>query len=402
MPITKNKIADQFKECNNLKSFAHFLNELYYSQESSIKQSKQSNLPTERPIIIKRQTLCYFLYKHPTAYHSFAIAKKSGGKRVINAPVPALKRIQRMIKMALESIYTPLPQVTGFVAGKNIVDNARLHLNKKYVYNIDLKDFFPSISWKRIWAVLGKVRPFKINNEVARIIANLCTYKGTLPQGAPTSPILSNMVCLRLDLNLYRLSKKMKFTYSRYADDITISCNHNIFIPSFRQQLFNIIKREGFEVNERKERLQTYNVRQNGKWIREQQRVTGIVVNKKLNLPRHYIRNLRAMIHNWQKYGYQQAAQQFIYYYQREKGFIRNKANMPSFERVVAGKLAFLGMVRGKEDPIYQLLKLKFNKLCTKPLYSEKELKDILEIWQKEGIDAAMKQFYRVEYVNKN
>jgi RNA-directed DNA polymerase len=274
------------------------------------------------------------------------------------------------------------------------VTNAAMHVGKKYVYNIDIKDFFPSISFFRIWAVLSKVSPFLLDNEVARVIANLCCEDKCLPQGAPTSPMLSNAVCIRLDRKLYFLSKKMSFTYSRYADDITISSNEDIFSPEFRKTIFEIIEEEGFEINLKKERLQRNNVYDGDKIVRERQEVTGIIVNRKTNVPRSYIKNLRAALHNWDNQGYEKAASRYEYYYKREKGFVRYKGEIPPFENYISGKLEYLGMVRGKDDPTYRLLKVQFDTLCMKSDMEANELLEILQVWDDKGLKKAMDKFY--------
>lgn len=383
----KQEIAANFKSVTSLKELVRLLNKIQTWEYDNPYWKK-----TPKPI--SEKALRYFLYKKKNKYRSFEIPKKSGGTRSIKAPHRYLKMIQRYLNLCFLSVFTPAPNVTGFVPGKNVVTNAAMHTGKKYVYNIDLKDFFPSISFFRVWAVLSKVPPFRLDNEVARIIANLCCDDECLPQGAPTSPILSNAVCMRLDRKLYNLAKEMDFTYSRYADDITISSNTNIFSPEFREKIFTFIKEEGFEVNLKKERLQKNNVVVGGELIRERQEVTGIIVNRKTNVSRSYIKNLRAALHNWELKGYDQAVAKYEYYYQREKGFIRYKGETPPFENYIAGKLEYLGMVRGKEDSTYRLLKIQFDSLCMKAEVEADELLEILEIWEEKGIKKAMDKFY--------
>ena len=273
----KQEIASDFKSLTSLKELVRLLNKI---------QAWEYDNPywKKAPKPISEKAIRYFLYKKKGKYRNFEIAKKSGGTRSIKAPHRYLKMIQRYLNLCFLSVFTPVPNATGFVPGKNVVTNAAMHTGKKYVYNIDLKDFFPSISFFRVWAVLSKVPPFRLDNEVARLIANLCCDDGCLPQGSPSSPILSNAVCMRLDRKLYNLAREMNFTYSRYADDITISCNVNIFSSEFKEKVFAIIKEEGFEVNLKKERLQKNNVIEDGELIRERQEVTGIIVNQKTNV----------------------------------------------------------------------------------------------------------------------
>lgn len=198
---------------------------------------------------------------HPRRYHQFTIPKKSGGTRTISSPANELKNILSYLNLIFKAMYNPLPCVNGFVEGRNIVDNARTHLNQHYVFNIDLKDFFTSIPQARVWGRL-KAKPYCLKQPMANIIAGLCAmrqpnnsgdshYDYVLPQGAPTSPILTNMICERMDWKLSRLARKYHINYSRYADDMTFSSQHNVYQPegSFRKELKDIIEGEGFYIN---------------------------------------------------------------------------------------------------------------------------------------------------------
>jgi RNA-directed DNA polymerase len=171
----------------------------------------------------------------------------------------------------------------GFRRKKSIITNAKPHTGKNVLINIDLKDFFPSISGGRVYGIFTSLG---FDNEVARFLTRITTYKNSLPQGAPTSPALANLVCRRLDSRLAGLSKRLKARYTRYADDMTFSGKENIItaIPLIRQ----IIKDEGFMVAEKKARI----VRKGNR-----QEVTGLTVNKKVSIPRHLRRRIRAVIH---------------------------------------------------------------------------------------------------------
>ena len=388
------KIVTKFNKINNPTGFLGLLNELQEWEDKDKKHARKS-------ITIK--AIRYYLYHKKDAYRTFEIPKKSGGTRQITAPDRFLKKIQRLLNIYFLFIFQPYSCVHGFLPQRNVVTNAKKHVGKKYVYNIDIKDFFPSISFFRVWAVLQKVPPFQLDKEIARIIANLCCHQQCLPQGAPTSPILSNIVCMRLDRKFYQLSKKMRFTYTRYADDITISCNENIFTEDFKTQVATILQEEGFSLNPAKERLQRYNVIENGKLIRERQEVTGIIVNEKTNVSRTYIRNLTALLHNWEnavgrygrQEGYNKTAKQYEYYYLREKGYTRYNGNIPPMEHYVNGKIEYLGMVRGKDDPTYRWMLLKFDWLCIQQDITSEQIVEILAIWDKDGIEKAMKVFYQ-------
>jgi RNA-directed DNA polymerase len=393
----KKIIAKQFRSARSIDDLISLLNE--------IQRWECLEMSWDYPIdSISRRALNYYLYKKKDKYIKFTIPKKSGGRRSISAPDRFLKKVQRLLNIGLTALYAPGPIVaTGFIYKKSVVTNAKMHVGKKYVYNIDILDFFPSIPFKRIWAVLSRVSSFGLDNEVARIVANICTDNGSLPQGAPTSPIISNIICLKLDRKLRTLAKGINASYSRYADDITFSSNENIFTDSFKAEIINIIQEEGFAVNMAKERLQRYNIMEGDKIIRERQEVTGIIVNQKPNVSRQYLRTLRAILHNWSKYGYFEASQLFAKYHNREKGSLRNNGKLPPLENFVSGKLEYLGMVRGKEDPIYLSYKLQFDSLCIATNEDEKALEGIahtLEIWKTKGIKKAADNFYNIKNVS--
>ena len=295
-------------------------------------------------------------------YTSFEIKKKSGGVRHIDAPRRGLMNMLYYLNKIFQAIYTPSPAAMGFVSGKSVVDNAVLHVGKNYVFNIDLKDFFPSITQPRVWKRL-QLQPLNIAQPVANVIAGLCcmkkknedgTFSYILPQGAPTSPIITNMICDKLDRRLLGLATRFNLTYSRYADDITFSSNHYVYAENgeFRQELERIITDQGFAINEKKTRLQ--------KKV-ERQEVTGLVVNEKNNVTRNYIREIRSILYIWEKYGYMVADGKFRIRYNKEKGHVK-KGNA-CLENVLSGKLLYLKMVKGVDDSVYIALQDRFNKL---------------------------------------
>ena len=232
--------------------------------------------------------LRYHLYvpnKKP-AYQKFLISKKNGGTREISVPVSALKIIQQKLNQVLQSVYAPKPSVHGFTPQRSIVSNAKGHINKKYVLNLDLDNFFTSINFGRVRGMFMHA-PYNLNPEVATVLAQICCHNNCLPQGAPTSPVIANMICAKLDSNLQKLAQKCKCTYTRYADDITFSTSLSKFPSSLilsdnqtgqiqiSQDLEEIIIQNGFLVNKKKLRLLNRNARQE---------VTGLIVNKKLNI----------------------------------------------------------------------------------------------------------------------
>jgi hypothetical protein len=475
------------------------------------------------PFVLKQLTW----YSNPklaiNRYTEFKIKKKSGDDRTINAPVEGLKSIQKTLSFVLQCVFEPHKAAVGFVRDKSIVDNAKIHAGSRYVYNIDLKDFFSSIDQARVWKCL-QLKPFnlvednktkikepnndflrfgyklfeetnanskqtmlyikyeetylksgnyylkllagggipysvsvdklnplngniKINisksnlipikdsiknkseglieitneeivasifqfikyhydkkisknnrNTLANIMASLCctemeverkndsgnwekVKRNVLPQGAPTSPIITNVICHRLDYLLSAVAKRFGLKYSRYADDMTFSSMHNVFQKDseFLKELHRIVFEQGFHIKESKTRLQKEGFRQE---------VTGLVVNDKVNVQKRYIKQLREWLYKWETYGYNKANSFFIQNYIREKGNV--KKGIPNMTMVLDGKLQYLKMVKGDKDETYLKLKERFDTLYGKisPINS------ILDIWENEGIDKAMEVFY--------
>lgn len=222
-------------------------------------------------------------------YNIINIPKKNGGYRELNTPSENLKFIQRWILDNILYRVQCKENVTGFIPNKSIVDNAKLHVGKECIIGIDIKNFFPTIHFGR---VKGLFKSLGYSTHVSIVLANMCTYKGKLPQGAPTSPYIANLICDKLDYRIKKLCDISNATYTRYADDITISGKRGIetLIPIVN----TIIKDEGFNANKSKERV-LYNY--------HSQKVTGIVVNKKLSPPKHIIKYIRQNIYYIQKFG---------------------------------------------------------------------------------------------------
>ncbi len=299
-------------------------------------------------------------------YRDFEIPKKSGGKRLISAPGShSYMHLLRYVGAILQSVYTPSANAMGFVPKRSIVDNAKAHIGQNYVFNIDLKDFFPSIERCRIVSRL-QVRPFCFTPEVALTIAGLCTmrvandegaekkYRYVLPQGSPASPVITNLMCDKLDFLLAKVAKRFGLTYTRYADDITFSSMHNVYQEGsdFRKELERIIAEQGFTINPKKTRLDKIGARQE---------VTGLTVSKdKVNVARKYIRDLRGLLYIWEKYGYATAESRMLAHHAKQEA-TRKKGT--SLVCVVEGKLLFLQMVKGKNDPTFLKLAQRFEKL---------------------------------------
>jgi hypothetical protein len=434
-----------------------------------------------KPFHLNQLTFYYGSRKHIVKYKEFTIRKKSGKERVIHAPVPGLKAIQRTLAYILEAVHEPHGAAFGFRKASSIVDNATKHVGSRYIYNIDLKDFFPSIDQARIWKCL-QLKPFLLgkyekdvneNSEVpellminhidgdamdpiqaisitfkydglnllngkwetttangekisysvyinykkrnagyinfsftdfsneiitgakkitlkdiesglkairyqqermmqeipshlpASIIAALCCMnmeverkneagewikvrRNVLPQGAPTSPVITNIICKRLDILLSGLAKRFRLKYSRYADDITFSSEHNVYQigGEFEKELKRIINDQGFDIKESKTRLQK---------TEHRQEVTGLLVNQKINVQKRYIKQLRTWIHILEKNSYSKASRIIIEQYTNDKGNV--KKERVKIENLIRGKLAYLAMIKGKNCSQYIKLK---------------------------------------------
>jgi RNA-directed DNA polymerase len=339
---------------------------------------------------VELKTLTYYANPHfcKERYTSFSIAKKNGGLRSINAPVKGLRSILKILNFILQAVYDYHPAATGFVQNKSIVDNAKAHTGKAYVYNLDIKDFFHSFDRNRV--KMGFYRkPFNLKKEkeeLAFFLACLCTHpfevngeiKIVLPQGSPTSPTITNILCQNLDRRLQGLAKRFKLSYTRYADDITFSSSHNVFInKEFKQELKRIIEvDQQLGINPEKTRLQKEDSRQE---------VTGLVVNVKPNVHTRYVKQIRMWLYYWEKYGFQKAEQIFKLDYIRDKGHV--KTAEPNMVNVIDGKLEFLKMVKGAEDPTYKKLHTRFLKLSPGSAFIEK----ILDTWSTQGIEKAVR-----------
>jgi len=293
-------------------------------------------------------------------YTNFLIPKKRGGNRFISAPHRNLRFIQSCIAVLFNSIYRPNDNAFGFIDRRSIIENASKHVGKDIVYNIDLKDFFNSITYDTIIEKIMR-QPYYFSYSAAKLITDLLTVKIDnqrliLPQGAPSSPIITNIVADHLDVRLSKFAEKHNLTYSRYADDITISFNKSVLrgwkghgnVKGIRDIIFDIIRTEGFTINKKKTRIS---------FINQRHEVTGIIVNKKLNVERDYIKRLRTELHNWEKSGYVIASYKFLKHYEE------NNKRLAPMERVIDGKLSFIKMVKGENDSTYLKLKMRFDRL---------------------------------------
>jgi hypothetical protein len=309
-----------------------------------LKQLKSCQTQKDLAILLgyseKNFTRILFSENITTRYQAFEISKKSGGKRRIFAPTPELKILQTRLSILLSNCYRELElkrlSTSSYVncisshgfrkklkiniptskqnrtsleakeINFGIYSNAQKHTGKRLVLNIDLKDFFESITFSRIVGFFSKNKLFILPFDIAILIAQIVTYRestskeGFLPQGSPCSPIISNLIGNILDVKMVKLAKEYKFTYTRYVDDLTLSTN----LPQFSEDIIEFdgekwvlgsalnhtINSSKFKINPKKTRLtDKYN----------KQEVTGLTVNKKVNIDQTYYRYTRSMVQNF-------------------------------------------------------------------------------------------------------
>jgi RNA-directed DNA polymerase len=258
----------------------------------------------------KPSGLSYIVFQIPKAekYKTFKIQKKGGGERHIDAPTPMLKGLQRRLA---DVFCECLREMEGLEKRKNklshafrkdysIITNAKVHTSRRYVLNVDLQNFFPSLHFGRVRGFFLKHNDFKLAEPVATLIAQIACNDGTLPQGSPCSPILSELLTHFLDMRLVKLAARSSCSYTRYADDLTFSTNQKEFPAALAitvgegwvlgDELKSRIKDAGFTINHSKTRMQVRGSRQT---------VTGLTVNEKVNVPQRYYKLARAMTNSF-------------------------------------------------------------------------------------------------------
>lgn len=260
----------------------------------------------------KPSALSYILFKLPAAtkYRTFEIPKRNGGTRTIKAPIDSLKLVQQRLSILLQDCVDEINKAKGredrvahgFKRERSIITNAREHRNRRHVFNIDLEDFFPSINFGRVRGYFIRDNNFALDEAVATVIAQVACHENALPQGSPCSPVISNLIAHVLDMHLVRLASTVGCTYSRYADDLTFSTSKKIFPVEIAEpsgtdshlwtpgaELQRLIKHSGFRINATKTHMQ---------YRTSRQEVTGLIVNRKINIRHEYRHAVRAMVHS--------------------------------------------------------------------------------------------------------
>lgn len=379
------QISKRFAQTKDIEQFCHLLNFCQNHLYSQI-------IFSFSPIVLKKMVLT----DQKKLYKTYYIQKKNGNSRQIDAPIPELKVFLQCVKVVFEAIYKIHHSAHGFVSARSVLTNAKIHINSNYVFNIDLKDFFHSIEIGRILSRFT-YPPFNFNKDNGReIIGNYIAWlscirtsqktdnaafgneilKQVLPQGSPLSPILTNIICERLDRKLLELAKLYGAKYSRYADDITFSSSTNVFKKEdiFRKSLIEIITAEMFLINDEKVRLQKRGQRQS---------VTGITVNVTPNLPSRYLKELRMWLYYLENYSISRVVNIFTLHQHKNKN-IKPSTSFTSqyLFSYLRGKLNYLGMIRGKENLAYNKLLKRFELICAKN-ESDNDLSALNETLQK-------------------
>jgi len=299
---------------------------------------------------IQPAALSFALYKMSSSakYSIFTIPKRSGGIRVISSPSANLNKIQRKLADLLNDIleFSELSRAKencilshGFKRGFSIFTNAEFHRNKRFVFNLDLKNFFPSMNFGRVRGFFCKDRNFALHADVATILAQIACHNNELPQDSPCSPVISNLVTHILDIKLNKLAKANRCSFTRYADDLTFSSNEKEFpeaiarlvrgsddkwVPGY--ELVALVSRGGFSINDYKTRMQYRDSRQD---------VTGLITNKKINVSREYYDRTRQLAHHLFSHGY---------------CYLRNDGKFEVLsENALNGRLCFIDQVKVRE-----------------------------------------------------
>lgn len=311
------------------------------------------------------------LYKSKS-YRKFLIPKKSSGYRTITSPTGIRRIIQSQIKEVLDSGYRRPEGTHGFVTGRSVVTNATCHVGRRTIINLDLLNYFDAIDFYRVRGVFLS-QPFSLNWVVSNILAQACTCNGTLMTGGITSPAISNLVTIGLDKRLARLAGRRGGRYTRYADDITLSFLQppsvlQEFVAKNDQAIYEIggklsseINDEGFSSNSLKFRVQTGVSRKS---------VTGLIVNKKVNLPRQWVRSLDSKIYGVEKFGIDKVALDTF------PGELL-EVSRSKLLRHLHGKVAYTSMVRGPTDWIAAGLANRINKLSEEQFLKVPDVEEI-------------------------
>jgi hypothetical protein len=287
-------------------------------------------------------------------YHAFYLPKARSEIRLIEDPSPPLKTVQQILNTYLQSVYffEKSHASFGFIVSaidqrdqRNILTNARKHLRRPYLFQVDLQDFFHSVTAEMVFQIFSGP-PLQFSNSLAKILTQLTTLHGRLPMGAPTSPVLSNLACRRLDEHLFELTLAKNWVFTRYSDDFAFSAMRP-FSDTDRAAIREVIESEGFEINDAK-------TRETGP--DDEKIVTGILLRGTGDLKPTFVEELRDDIRR---------LAEII-----ETQNFYGAADTPwvgKMKQQVQGKLAFVGFVLGKRNPDFVAMRDQFRKAKKPP-----------------------------------
>lgn len=286
------------------------------------------------------------LLSHP---HSIWKASATPKTRLVWMPCKELKDVHRQIKRLICERFEPHPIAHAYARRRGIVTNARMHVRKEWLFHVDLVNFFGSIKEERVADALRSALP-EMSAADTQVIADLCCHEGKLPQGAPSSPILSNLVCFGLDQQLQGLAAELGIVVTRYSDDICFS-SANCVLPeelatvegrglaqriALGQSLSRLFHTAELPVNFSKVRFQRRT---------ERQQVTGLIVNDGVNVPRECYRKVRGALRLWDRYGLDDAV-----------AHCKPKVPKKKFVNSLRGVIDHIGHVTGRDDHHFELL----------------------------------------------
>lgn len=335
---------------------------MYHYQPSIPQELTGHELAEKGKDFIEQKTLralCHFLrfdlpflksIAEQPRYRQFFIPKGGGEKRLIETPAKVLKKLQGRIAFYLQGVYhLHKPEASyGFILStadgsevRNIYSNANCHTGKKWVLNLDIKNFFPSISLERVRRMFRQP-PFEFSKNASLRIAQLVTFQNRLPQGAPSSPVISNLVAIPLDHKLQELARQKKWTYTRFVDDMTFSAN-NKFSDKEIELIKEAIRSEKFTVNEQKVRL-----------TREKDgpEITGLILKEgKPDISNDFIKQIKEDIGLFHAL----TSTRMV-----ERALFPTKA-IWQFRQSIMGQINFVKMIRGEDHKSYLKLKARLN-----------------------------------------
>ncbi len=292
MKLKKFTVSFERFDFNFLKKFG-----LFKASRMVKKHYKNENTPfiydtyqLAHSLGINRKELFELSKNAEEHYKLIMLRKSSGALRYIHSPDDGLKRVQaRILKNILNKIKIS-PYATAYIKGKKLRDNAAPHTNHKYLLKMDITDFFSSITYLQVISSAFNSKRFPV--QIGAILTSLCCLFEVLPQGAPTSPALSNVVMKTFDDAMGGWCKKRGITYTRYCDDLTFSADKPLYIAYKKAK--RLLEKRGFEINKQKTKFV---------FCSNSQRVTGLTVNEKVSVPREYKKQLRAEVYYALKFG---------------------------------------------------------------------------------------------------